>query len=236
VTHATDQPADETRRQRTQTVHSVIEELGNEHDRNRARRHPIDRSLRDGEQRLPDHGEGDRFAGAHRRGRRHAEAISGLVAAGAAGHRGASRTLRAIITTHRHWDHIRALPAASAKYPGCDDDRRVPKTPQRSPKPREWRSHTESTTSTSGTSAASSSKPSGIAWAHSRGRSRCCCATEDIRSCSPVTRCSPAGRARPGPRDDFTSLMDDLEERVFAALPDDTLVLPGHGALDDARR
>ncbi|RAC96589.1 MBL fold metallo-hydrolase, partial [Burkholderia multivorans] len=30
--------------------------------------------------------------------------------------------------------------------------------------------------------------------------------------------------------EDFTSLMDDLEERVFDQLPDDTQVLPGHGA------
>ena len=28
---------------------------------------------------------------------------------------------------------------------------------------------------------------------------------------------------------DFTSLMDDLEERVSATLPDETWVYPGHG-------
>ncbi len=38
----------------------------------------------------------------------------------------------------------------------------------------------------------------------------------------------------PGGRDelsteDFTSLMNDLEQRVFDVLPDDTVVYPGHG-------
>ena len=32
-----------------------------------------------------------------------------------------------------------------------------------------------------------------------------------------------------GNAEDFTSLMDDLEERVFATLPDETWVYPGHG-------
>ncbi len=33
-----------------------------------------------------------------------------------------------------------------------------------------------------------------------------------------------------GNTEDFVSLMDDLEERVFATLPDDTWVYPGHGS------
>lgn len=33
-----------------------------------------------------------------------------------------------------------------------------------------------------------------------------------------------------GNTEDFVSLMDDLEERVFAMLPDDTWVYPGHGS------
>ncbi|CAN5290413.1 MBL fold metallo-hydrolase [soil metagenome] len=33
-----------------------------------------------------------------------------------------------------------------------------------------------------------------------------------------------------GNTEDFLSLMDDLEERVFAVLPDDTWVYPGHGS------
>ena len=29
--------------------------------------------------------------------------------------------------------------------------------------------------------------------------------------------------------EDFTSLVDDVEERLFGALPDDTWIYPGHG-------
>lgn len=39
----------------------------------------------------------------------------------------------------------------------------------------------------------------------------------------------PGGPGKTTTRDDFTSLMDDLESRVFAGLPDDTWVYPGHG-------
>ena len=39
----------------------------------------------------------------------------------------------------------------------------------------------------------------------------------------------PGGPGKTGSPEDFTSLMDDLEARVFGALPDDTVVYPGHG-------
>ena len=39
----------------------------------------------------------------------------------------------------------------------------------------------------------------------------------------------PGGPGRTGTAADFTSLMDDLTERVFDRLPDDTWVYPGHG-------
>lgn len=39
----------------------------------------------------------------------------------------------------------------------------------------------------------------------------------------------PGGPGRTTSPADFTSLMDDLEARVFGALPDDTWVYPGHG-------
>ena len=60
-------------------------------------------------------------------------------------------------------------------------------------------------------------------------RSPWCTARPTARTCSPATRCSPAVRARPASPADFASLMDDLEERVFGALPDETWVYPGHG-------
>lgn len=39
----------------------------------------------------------------------------------------------------------------------------------------------------------------------------------------------PGGPGKTGSPALFASLMDDLEERVFGVLPDDTLVYPGHG-------
>ena len=39
----------------------------------------------------------------------------------------------------------------------------------------------------------------------------------------------PGGPGKTGSPADFASLMDDLEQRVFAVLPDDTWVYPGHG-------
>jgi glyoxylase-like metal-dependent hydrolase (beta-lactamase superfamily II) len=39
----------------------------------------------------------------------------------------------------------------------------------------------------------------------------------------------PGGPGRTTSPEEFSSLMDDLEQRVFADLPDDTWVYPGHG-------
>ena len=39
----------------------------------------------------------------------------------------------------------------------------------------------------------------------------------------------PGGPGKTWSADDFASLMDDLEERVFGTLPDETWVYPGHG-------
>ena len=39
----------------------------------------------------------------------------------------------------------------------------------------------------------------------------------------------PGGPGRTNVKEDFTSLMDDLERKVFDAFGDDTVVHPGHG-------
>ena len=39
----------------------------------------------------------------------------------------------------------------------------------------------------------------------------------------------PGGVGKTGSPEDFTSLVDDVEQRVFAPLPDETWVYPGHG-------
>lgn len=154
------------------------------------------------------------------------EAISGLVDAGAADTE-AEPTLRAIITTHRHWDHIRALPAASAKHP-------------------------EAMTIAGAEDAAAITEAEGVEIAHSvdhldvgdfggfvlqaiglRGHTPGSIALL-LRDGGKTVLFSgdslfPGGPGKTWSSDDFTSLMDDLEERVFGELPDDTLVLPGHG-------
>jgi glyoxylase-like metal-dependent hydrolase (beta-lactamase superfamily II) len=43
------------------------------------------------------------------------------------------------------------------------------------------------------------------------------------------TRGCPGGVGRIWSPRDFTSLVDDVEARLFGALPDDTWVYPGHG-------
>ena len=40
----------------------------------------------------------------------------------------------------------------------------------------------------------------------------------------------PGGPGKTGSPEDFTSLMDDLEQRVFGTLDDSTVVYPGHGS------
>jgi glyoxylase-like metal-dependent hydrolase (beta-lactamase superfamily II) len=39
----------------------------------------------------------------------------------------------------------------------------------------------------------------------------------------------PGGVGKTWSPEDFTSLVDDVEERLFGALPDETWVYPGHG-------
>ena len=156
-----------------------------------------------------------------------AESITELVASGAEDTE-AEPTLRAIITTHRHWDHIRALPATSANYP-------------------------EAMTIAGAADTAAITEAEGVEIAHSidhldvgdfggfvlqaialRGHTAGSIALL-LRDGGQTILFSgdslfPGGPGKTWSTEDFTSLMDDLEDRVFGELPDDTLVLPGHGA------
>ena len=91
-------------------------------------------------------------------------------------------------------------------------------------------------TATRSPSATSRSRSSRCAGTR-RARSPCSTATPTgAPTCSPATRCSRAVSGKTTSPADFTSLIDDVEERVFDVLPDDDLVLPRPRRRLDARR
>ena len=131
--------------------------------------------------------------------------------------------LRTTVTTHRHYDHWQALGAVAEKFGTrqlahpldapelpvpVDEHGRARRHDHGRPRCR-WRSSTCAGTR--------------------RARSPWCTARPTARTCSRATPCSPGGPGKTNSPDDFASLMDDLEERVFGTLPDETWVYPGHG-------
>ncbi|HJA59853.1 MAG TPA: MBL fold metallo-hydrolase [Candidatus Brevibacterium intestinavium] len=155
-----------------------------------------------------------------------AEAIAQLVAAGAADTE-AETSLRAIITTHRHWDHIRALPAVSARYPeamtiaGADDAAAI--TEAEGVEIAHTVDHLDVGDFGGFVLQAICLRghtPGSIALLLSDGGRTILFSGDSL---------FPGGPGKTWSKADFTSLMDDLEERVFGQLADDTVVLPGHG-------
>ena len=155
------------------------------------------------------------------------EAIKELVASGGEDS-AAEPILQAIITTHRHWDHIRALPATSAAFPeamtiaGVDDAEAITEAEGVEIAHRVdhldvgdfggfvlqaigLRGHT----------------PGSIALLLRDGGETVLFSGDSL---------FPGGPGKTWSSEDFTSLIDDLEERIFGQLPDETIVLPGHGA------
>lgn len=155
------------------------------------------------------------------------DAIEELLGAGAED-TSATPVLEAIITTHRHWDHIRALPAAAKRHP-------------------------DAMTIAGAADAAAITEAEGVEIAHTvehldvgdfggfvlQAIALCGHTPGSIalllRDGGETILFSgdslfPGGPGKTWSPEDFTSLMDDLEERVFDQLPDDTQVLPGHGA------
>lgn len=131
--------------------------------------------------------------------------------------------LDALVTTHSHWDHVRALSELAGRpglvsYAGADDAPDLPEPAQQDLRHGDTvpvgevaltvialRGHT----------------PGSIALAHRDDSGRVWLFTGD--SLFPG---GPGATHRP---EDFEQLMDDLEARVFGAFGDETVVLPGHG-------
>lgn len=133
--------------------------------------------------------------------------------------------LAQVLTTHRHWDHHRALPqvverTGAATLAGAADADELPVEIGTRLEHGDTvrvgdlvldviglRGHT----------------PGSVALALTSGGD--VCRTVMFTGDSLF----PGGPGKTWSGEDFTSLVDDLEERVFGVYPDDTVVLPGHG-------
>jgi glyoxylase-like metal-dependent hydrolase (beta-lactamase superfamily II) len=129
--------------------------------------------------------------------------------------------LRSVVTTHGHWDHHRALPqvveatgAATVAHPADAADLPVPVT-----RPVE---HGDTVTFGGQT----------LEVVHLRGHTPGSIALVWRGAGTHVftgDSLFPGGPGRTTQPEDFTSLMNDLEERIFGRFDDSTWFYPGHG-------
>jgi len=130
--------------------------------------------------------------------------------------------LTAVLTTHRHWDHHRALgdvvaTTGAAVLAGAEDADALPcaadvrlrhgDTIALGPLQLDvvaLRGHT----------------PGSVALVASTGTGTCLFTGDSL---------FPGGVGKAGSPADFASLIDDVESRLFAIYPDDAVVHPGHG-------
>ncbi|MCM3660036.1 MBL fold metallo-hydrolase [Georgenia satyanarayanai] len=139
--------------------------------------------------------------------------------------------LRNVVTTHGHWDHHRALPAVVAAT-GARTAAGAPDAPDLPVPVDVLLSHGDQLT----VDAAGDLVLDVIALRGHTPGSVALALTEPDDAPHPgrvhlVTGDSlfPGGVGRTTSPADFTSLLDDVEERLFAVYPDDTVVWPGHG-------
>ncbi len=129
----------------------------------------------------------------------------------------------AVLTTHRHADHWQALPdvvrdAGAAVYAGEDDADELPVAVD------ERLSHGDTVTV----------GDIGLEIIHLRGHTPGSIAVlyrdpEGGPHLFTGDSLFPGGVGRTTSPEEFGSLIDDVEQRVFAVLPDETWVYPGHG-------
>ncbi|HZC73450.1 MAG TPA: MBL fold metallo-hydrolase [Jatrophihabitans sp.] len=129
----------------------------------------------------------------------------------------------AILTTHRHADHWQALAdtvefAGAAVYAGADDADELPVAVDERLADGDEITVGDLTMSIIGLRGHT---PGSVAVLYRD--------PEGVPHLFTGDSLFPGGPGRTTNAEDFNSLMNDLEERVFAALPDDTWFYPGHG-------
>jgi glyoxylase-like metal-dependent hydrolase (beta-lactamase superfamily II) len=132
--------------------------------------------------------------------------------------------VRTVVTTHGHWDHHRALPevveatgAVTVAHPADADD--LPVAVQR---PVVHGDTVRVGSQTLEVVHLRGHTPGSIAlvWRGPEGAGTHVFTGDSL---------FPGGVGKTGSPDDFVALVDDVEERLFGTLPDDTWVYPGHG-------
>lgn len=146
-----------------------------------------------------------------------------ILALVAEGEQDGGRGLEVIVTTHRHWDHHRALKAVAEAtgartLAGIEDAEDLPLPPDQLLRHGDTigfgRQHLDVL--------------------HLRGHTPgsvalLLTAADGSRHLFTGDSLFPGGPGRTNTADEFTSLMSDLEARVFGVLPDETWFYPGHG-------
>ncbi|MDQ2845897.1 MAG: MBL fold metallo-hydrolase [Actinomycetota bacterium] len=131
--------------------------------------------------------------------------------------------LRSIVTTHRHGDHWQALPSVAGVtganlYAGAADADELPVP-------------TDIALEQGSTIPLGDSELQALSLRGHTPGSVALLYRDPTGSAHLFTGDSlfPGGPGKTGSPEDFSSLMDDLQQRVFDVLPDDTWVYPGHG-------
>lgn len=137
--------------------------------------------------------------------------------------------LRTVVTTHGHWDHHRALPAVVAAT-GARTAAGAPDAPDLPVPVDVLLAHGDRVA----VDAAGTVRLDVVALRGHTPGSVALALTDDAERPGGVHLFTgdslfPGGVGKAHSAEDFTRLLDDVEERLFAVYPDDTVVWPGHG-------